>query len=143
MTLWAAKYIGIPFVDGGRDMDGCDCWGLVRMVLRDRANIDLPSYSGIAAEDGRAVRDEIRRSALSDQWVEIEQSQALPLDVVEMRGRVDTGGLTRSAVTHLGIVVDRNKLMHVEDGTNVIIQPFNGPLVRERIRRFFRHRRLT
>lgn len=143
MTLWAAKYIGLPFVDGGRGMDGCDCWGLVRMVLRDRAGIDLPSFSGIAAVDARAVRDEIRRNAQSGNWLEVDRANARPLDVIEMRGRLEIDGTVHAAVTHVGIAVDENRLMHTEEGINATIQPFSGPLVRNRLRRFFRHTRLT
>lgn len=37
------KYIGIPYAERGRDYDGCDCYGFVRLVLLDRG-VELPLY---------------------------------------------------------------------------------------------------
>ena len=28
-------YLEVPYVDGGRTMDGLDCWGLVRLILHE------------------------------------------------------------------------------------------------------------
>ena len=41
---WLNKYIGVPYVPGGRDMDGADCYGLVKMIYRDGLGLDLPDW---------------------------------------------------------------------------------------------------
>jgi len=45
MYGWVKKYIGIPFVSNGRLMNGCDCYGLVRLVLRNEYGVGLPELS--------------------------------------------------------------------------------------------------
>jgi hypothetical protein len=42
---WAGEYVGIPFADPGRDRGGCDCWGLVRLILAEQAGLALPSLA--------------------------------------------------------------------------------------------------
>jgi cell wall-associated NlpC family hydrolase len=38
------KYIGIEFKAHGRDMTGLDCFGLVRLVLKNEFNKELPEW---------------------------------------------------------------------------------------------------
>jgi cell wall-associated NlpC family hydrolase len=45
MYKWVKKYVGIPFVSNGRTIEGCDCYGLVRLVLRNEYGILLPELS--------------------------------------------------------------------------------------------------
>ena len=37
--MWQNKYVGIPYKDNGRDLDGMDCWGLARYVYNKEFNI--------------------------------------------------------------------------------------------------------
>lgn len=53
---WAVKYIGIPYVRGGCTEYGADCWGLVRLVLRQERGIDMPALSIGQAGNARALR---------------------------------------------------------------------------------------
>jgi hypothetical protein len=45
LPAWAGQYVGIPFADLGRDRHGCDCWGLVRLILAEQAGLTLPSLA--------------------------------------------------------------------------------------------------
>ena len=38
---WLNRYIGKPYKYGGRDMEGLDCYGLVKVIYNDRYNLKL------------------------------------------------------------------------------------------------------
>lgn len=38
------EYVGIPYKAGGRDREGCDCYGLVWMVLHEQFGKTLPKF---------------------------------------------------------------------------------------------------
>ena len=46
MFDWVDKYVGIPFISGGRNEKGCDCYGLVRLILEKEYNYKLPLLVG-------------------------------------------------------------------------------------------------
>ncbi len=44
LPIWAAHYIGIPFADHGRNREGLDGWGIVRLICAEQFGIALPSF---------------------------------------------------------------------------------------------------
>jgi hypothetical protein len=54
------RYIGIPWIDRGRGIAGCDCYGLLRLVLSELRGVELPSlsdlYTSAAPENFRRIR---------------------------------------------------------------------------------------
>ena len=48
LPAWTADYVGLPFKEGGRDRQGLDCYGLLRLVINERFAGTVPEYEGIA-----------------------------------------------------------------------------------------------
>jgi len=67
---WALRYIGLPFVDGGRDRNGVDCWGLLCLVYSEIDQIELPLHPHFRCADVLAVSREIANQVAA-QWTEI------------------------------------------------------------------------
>lgn len=43
------KYLSIPYRAGGRDWSGCDCYGLVRLILKEEKGIELPLFETVSS----------------------------------------------------------------------------------------------
>ena len=130
------SYIGIPFVDGGRDRRGCDCWGLVRMVLAEQAGIDLPTYGDISATELLAISRTVRGAISTDEvWRRVDVPR--DLDVVVMRQRADV----ERTPYHLGIVW-KGRLLHTATGVDSHTVPLTPGPIATPVIGYFRHREL-
>jgi cell wall-associated NlpC family hydrolase len=129
MTL--DEFVGIPWRDKGRDRDGCDCWGLIVLVYRERRKIDLPHFHDdyVTAADNRAITRLLAHH--SEPFEEITERDVQPLDVVMMLD----GGKER----HIGLVARRGFVLHVgmELGASRI-ESYRSIRLKNRVSRFLR-----
>jgi cell wall-associated NlpC family hydrolase len=125
---WVQRYIGIPFKDLGYDFNGCNCWGLVHLVLKERAGIEVNPYSDVSARE----RDLAAYcfGVESVDWFEVKQPKVY--DVVLIRGEP----------LHTGIVVAPGWLLHVWRAPASIAMTFDNPRIRARISAFYRNKLL-
>lgn len=71
MNHWAYKYIGLKWVNGGRDIaTGVDCWGLLHHIYKEHYKIELPLFNGIDAENNLSVSRMIDNN--KNDWMEIK-----------------------------------------------------------------------
>ena len=114
MSHWAGRYIGIPYVDGGRGHDGCDCWGLVWLVYREQFEVDLPSYRGtyVSAADKADVARLLDGGRSG--W------RAVSLDQVEC-GDVALLRYSDGTPAHVGVMLDQRRMLHVHEGIDTTI----------------------
>lgn len=145
VTWWGA-YIGRSFGDQN------ECWSLVREVYLDRLKIDLPAYGEVSAEYVAAVaairsgdvgrlveaRRQVTRAFEAGQAVECWKNDIVEpevYDIVRMGGK----NQDRRRVVHVGVVVDKHRMLHVEKATGSVVVPLGHVTVAGRILGFSRH----
>ena len=143
--LWTARFVGIPFVDLGRTIDGCDCWGLVRLVMKEQANIDLPSLATEygSETDHRKVFDEIESERHSGEWIEVEKGRDNQFDIVEMVSPSRLDGKWDFQPLHVGIVVAPGWVLHTERTVMSRLMRANDPKMMRRVIGYWRYYKLA
>ena len=122
-----SKFVGIPYVPGGRKLSGCDCWGLVVRFYEEAYNIRLPEY-----REGRASKDILGFVGVeSSSWVSLERDELQFGDLILIRA---FGG------GHLGIYVPENKMLHTMERRDSCIESLSSPLWSSNIIGFYRHK---
>jgi len=119
---WYAKYVGLPFGEGQGE---ATCWSLVAAVYRDCLGVDLPAYGEISARDlVRVARTMEARK--DDGWIAVDDPQEF--DVCLMR--TPRGG---AVVAHVGVMIDAQRLLHVEAASAAVVVPVKNFTVAGRI----------
>jgi cell wall-associated NlpC family hydrolase len=132
MTHWTEKFVGIPFVEFGREMTGCDCWGLACRIYADELGVVLPDYvQGYASDDERSeLAAVIAGATVSPLWRTVT-SLAMPFDIaIFRRGRLDT---------HVGIVVHDGLMLHSAHEDCAKIEAYRSGAWSHRLTGIYRH----
>ncbi len=133
MTAWLTRYLGLPFLDGGRGPGGCDCWGLVRLVYERELGIELPSYGDTSAHDLMRAARAIDAGKDGEAWRPVQAGALQPFDVVVMRYA------GRRLVGHVGLATGPRSVLHIEEFSAAVHIPLNHWSIRERIACYRRH----
>lgn len=84
---WYTKYVGIPFVEKGRDENGCDCWGLVRLIYKNELGIDLPDYLDCyETTNDREKLSSVIKEQTEKNWVSDQEHKEFDVIILMMRG---------------------------------------------------------
>lgn len=133
---WPEKYLPVPFVDGGREASGFDCWGLVSLVMKNECAVPLPVYGEISAEElvdiSRQMETDTKESEI---WVPVISPREFDVVVMSWFGKKIIG--------HVGIMIDETRILHTEKGAGVMVVSRYHDSVKRRVRGFYRHRKLV
>jgi len=121
------KYISLSYKDHGRSFEGVDCWGLIYLIYKTEYNIILPTYDTyITSGDIKTVSRTIINNL--HQWQAITSPQFSDIIILNIAHQP----------THVGFVIDNNKMLHVLQGCNSVIESYNNPMWKKRIFGFVR-----
>ena len=130
MYKWVSKYIGIPFVSNGRSANGCDCYGLVRLVLHNEYQIDLPQLSNdyssaLNIEETKKLFTE-QRPALAS--FKLDKPQEKAVVIITEHG----------CPCHIGVFAGNGYILHTGIKTGSVCQRETHPALRGRIEGYYR-----
>lgn len=114
--MWCNDYISVPFADHGRTAQGCDCWGLARLIYKEQLSIDLPELLDYKnTKDSRNIAElyEIEHQ----EWQEIPLGQEKSFDILVFK--------IMGLPTHIAVVVDKGLMIHCEKGCGTHISEYN------------------
>jgi cell wall-associated NlpC family hydrolase len=129
-------FLGLPFIKGGRGVDGVDCWGLVRLYLTQRRLVnDLPAYEAVTD-----VQTAISEAMANSMWLRVDDLQRREGDVVAMTTPIGGGVVVP---LHVGVMVDGAHVLHVDEGANSVCLHISTPEISHRIHSFWRHKEMN
>ena len=88
-TSWINQYIGVPYVHGGADLLGFDCYGLLALVYRERLGVELPTWNASADTPQAAHRALLYHIGIeidSGRAYEVPYPEDYDIAVVKRRG---------------------------------------------------------
>lgn len=124
---WSAAYVGIPWSEDDHGTVSTHCWGLARLAYAGEMGVDLPDFGPALDRASNAAKIEERRKA----WPFREVQKPIPFDIVVYR--------VGAIVDHVGIIADRDLMLHVATGKMSEVISIRDARWRQRIVGFHRH----
>jgi cell wall-associated NlpC family hydrolase len=123
-------YIGIPFAEHGRDRNGVDCYGLVRMVMAEIYGVatkDFLDYKGTRPTD---CADLFRAAQTGTEWVKVPTPDRGDIVLFRILG----------LPAHCGIYIGGSDFLHASHEVGVCVERLSVPHWAKRVVGFYRHR---
>lgn len=128
---WLEKFIGVPFVDGGRELRGCDCWGLVMLVFAEYG-VSLPDYR-ISCFQSAAIHAQIERARV--EWRRLPEPAEPSLVVFKSTNPKARQGMT----DHLGVYVGGGMMLHTLIKQQAHLDRISHPFWARKIEGFYEY----
>lgn len=128
VEMWADRFTGIPFRAHGRDRNGCDCWGLVRLVLAEIASVELPLLGEYSPDSAAETHNGFVAGFSEVPVAAVDHPRALDIAVFTTMGRP----------RHVGVMCSPTHVLHVERGTDSVIESIHSHRLARRLEGYYR-----
>lgn len=125
--------IGVPFVNRGRDLNGLDCYGLVKEVFK-RYGYNVPEYDALYTnyDDMCRINEIIQGNIKNYPWKEIAEPKVPCLIAIRF-------GSPDGMVNHTGVYIGGGRFIHTRERIGVNIDRISSPAWRRVIVGFYEY----
>lgn len=134
---WATKYVGAPYVPGGRTIKGFDCWGLIHLIWSNEFGTELDYFDGVAYHDPssckelqKAAEDVVSRATKTN-WSEV------PIENAD-KGTVLTVSL-RGHLMHCAAVIRPGIMLQALENVGCHAVDYTSPLWNRRVLKGYKY----
>lgn len=122
----------IPYVEGGRDIKGADCWGLIILLYKHFYDEDLETYPEITLPSIKACREASEKL----QKALLGQTQLSKVDTPQFGDAVLINVMGEPL--HIGFCIDETQMIHTGKNHGVVIENFREMKWKTKISGFYR-----
>lgn len=129
------KYVGIPFKDHGDTFEGCDCYGLVKLIYREEFGLLLPEVGDLYTSAYQRYQVDNTLSAhINYDWCKKvpKEEQYNPFDMLVFR--------IAGTDHHVGLYIREGFMLHVIEGSDSGVERYTGVRWSRQLHRVIRHR---
>lgn len=122
------KYIKIPFMSHGRDFNGCDCYGLVRLVIQEETGKILPDFWDYSsANEIEIVSNLININRPNIPNIKKEKPDEMDIVLYKFKGYV----------SHMAVYVGNGRILHIISNTNANCVPVEHGILKGRVEGYY------
>lgn len=149
---WLDHYMAVPFQHGGRSLDGCDCVGLLALIIANEAHAEFPEFAARFDGDKRDIVRRLEAEMMSGRWIKVAAGRGEDVkllvrkfDAVLMSAHVHReDGSVHSAEMHVGCAIERGRVVHIEqDVGSPVCVPLDDAEISSRVRSVWRLKALA
>ena len=128
-----SEYINIPYKNLGRSKEGCDCFGIIWLVFKEKRNIILPDFTDLkyTNEWYRQHENHILEN-LWDVWGVVNEPYKVYDGIIFYHEKM-------KVANHIGMIIDDGKFIHVSQKFPSRVDKLN-PYWRSRIYKVMRYK---
>lgn len=124
-----SNFIGIPFVSKGRNFNGCDCYGLVKLYYKEILNIDIPETIITAEQPRRTFANYLNE--ISKNWTATTPAKNV---VVAMSVNAEHPNL----VTHFAVMIDDKRFIDTRENMSSYLTSIDDEKIKNQIKGFYK-----
>ena len=129
------EFIGLKYKNLGRDYSGVDCYGSIKLIYKDKLDIELPDFTELLYEEDWYREHNHILDNIWDDWVEVQY----PYNIYDVL--LFYSYELKTIVNHIGILVEEGEFLHIGSKYSSRVDQLNDHW-KARLYKVLRHKRM-